>query len=453
MNITRDTLVTLLRNMGGRKEVEQYLRHYSSVDSQKFAVIKVGGGILDEQLDTVAAALTYLQQVGLSPMVVHGAGPQLNRALEHAGITTPKINGLRVTPPDALDVVRRVCQQQNLELVAALERHGCGARPIATGVFEAEALDLATLGLVGRVTCVDDSSVVASIRANRLPILTSLATNSHGQLLNVNADEAARALARAFEPHKIIFLTPTGGLLDEHGHILSAINLAEDYSRLMQQSWLTGGMRLKLQQIRDLLYELPETSSVSITSPGQLARELFTHHGAGTLVRRGERVLRHDSFADVDRERLRSLLESCFGRELSASYFDDKNCHRVYVSEEYRATAVVVHEQGLPYLDKFAVTQKAQGEGLGGSLWTRMRQDNPKLFWRSRRTNGVNGWYFQQADGSYQSSEWTVFWCGMDSFAEIERCVQAALELPATLRAHGLSDDNGASKRRHAGQA
>ena len=441
MTISRDTLVTLLRNMGGRKEVGDYLRHYSSVDLQKFAVIKIGGGILDDQLDGVAASLSYLHQVGLSPMVVHGAGPQLDRALSEAGVETPRVDGLRVTPPEALDVVRRVCQEQNLELVAALEARGCGARPIATGVFEASPLDHARCGLVGTVTGVDVKPVVASIAAGRLPIMTSLATSSTGQLLNVNADEAARALARTFEPHKIIFLTPTGGLLDHDGQIISAVNLAEDYEPLMANSWVNGGMRLKLQQIRDLLLELPISSSVSITSPSHLARELFTHRGAGTLVRRGETVSCHESFDSIDLQLLRELLESCFGRTLAPSYFEDKKCYRTYVSEGYRATAVLIEEAGLPYLDKFAVTRKAQGEGLGGSLWARMRRDTPKLFWRSRRTNDVNGWYFEQADGSYRSDQWTVFWYGMSDFGEIERCVAAALELPATLRDHGMDHE------------
>jgi acetylglutamate kinase len=436
----RDIIVRLLRNLGGRKEVEQYLKQYSSVESQQFAVIKLGGGVLEDQIDTVATSLSFLEQVGLYPIVVHGAGPQLDRALAEAGIETRRVDGLRHTPAEALDLLRRVFQQQNLELVEALEATGCRARPIATGVFQATPLDLDRYGYVGEIVEVDDTAVAASIRAGQMPILTSLATSPSGQLLNVNADAAARALALKFQPFKIIMLTPSGGLRDGHKQIISAVNLSEDYEPLMAEPWVSGGMRLKLQQIAALLAELPDTCSVSITSPDQLARELFTHGGAGTLVRRGERVLCHQSFAQVDRDRLRALLETCFGRQLAAGYFENKSCHRVYLSEGYRATAILTLEQGLVYLDKFAVTRKAQGEGLGGSVWARMRRENPALFWRAQSSNEINPWYFQQSDGSYRTDKWTVFWYGLRDFGDIKRCVDIALGLPPTLRAHGTEE-------------
>src|SRR5690606_19339928 len=105
----------------------------------------------------------------------------------------------------------------------------------------------------------------------------------------------------AVEPYKIIFLTPTGGMLDEQGRIISAINLVEDYDDLMKQPWVHSGMRLKLQEIRRLLDELPLTSSVSITSPGHLAKELFTYQGSGTLIRKGEAVHCARSFDELDR--------------------------------------------------------------------------------------------------------------------------------------------------------
>ena len=440
MNETRDVIVELLRNIGGRKEVEQYLKHYCSVDSRKFAVIKIGGGILQDQLDTVAASLSFLHNVGLYPIVVHGAGPQLDAALQKAGIASPRVDGLRHTSGEALEVVRRVLQQENLRLVAALEAVGCGARPVTGGVFDGELRDSERYGMVGAVRGVDTTAVVAAIHSGQLPILTSLATSREGQLLNVNADEAARALALHFEPHKIIFLTSTGGLLNQTGKLISAVNLSEDYEPLMAKPWVSDGMRVKLEQINSLLAKLPTSSSVSITSPDHMARELFTHRGAGTLVRRGERVLCHDSFDGVDRERVRALLESCFGRRLDAGYFEQRDCFQLYVSEAYRATAVLTREQELPYMDKFAVTQKAQGEGLGGSVWARVRRDNPKLFWRARSGNEVNPWYFQQAEGTYRSDVWTVFWYGMRDFAEAERCVNVALSMPASLRDHGTAD-------------
>jgi bifunctional N-acetylglutamate synthase/kinase len=442
MGTTQDVIVRLLRNLGSRKEVEQYLKQYSAVDQQKFAVIKVGGAILDEDLEALATSLVFLNQVGLYPIVIHGAGPQLDRALAEAGITTERVDGLRVTTPRVLEIARRVFLRENLRLVEALEEMGTRARPVTAGVFEASLLDEPRLGLVGAVAHVHLDAVMSSIRAGHLPILACLGETPGGQIVNINADVAARELALATQPFKMIFLTSTGGLLDENGRMISAINLEEDYEGLMAQPWLNGGMRLKLQEIKLLLERLPATSSVSITSPDHLAKELFTHTGSGTLVRRGERILRHDTLDNIDRERLRGLLEICFQRKLDERYFDKKSFYRVYLSDSYRATAILTLDTAskapkIPYLDKFAVTTQAQGAGIGGSLWTRMKHENPSLFWRARNGNEVNPWYFQQAQGSYRDEKWTVFWFGLDNFDDIKACIDHALQLPATLRDQG----------------
>src|SRR5262249_43161001 len=180
-------------------------------------------------------SLTFLSQVGLYPILVHGAGPQLDQALTAAGIATtrpPEHGGLRATPPEALEVVRRVFQRENLRLCEALEELGTRARPIPSGVFEAAPIDMAGLGLVRRVTRGHGAAIAAALRAGHLPILASLGETPSGQILNINADVAARALALQLQPHKIIFLTETGGLLDENGRIISALNLIEDYDPL-----------------------------------------------------------------------------------------------------------------------------------------------------------------------------------------------------------------------------
>lgn len=432
MNETRDVIVKLLRNLGSRNEVEQYLKEFSSVDSRKFAVVKVGGGILRDDLEALAGSLSFLHQVGLYPIVVHGAGPQLNAALAEREIQTQRVDGMRVTDAETLDVARRVFMEQNLKLVEALEALGTRARPITSGVFEATLLDEETYGFVGEISNVHLEPIRSCIRAKCLPILACLGETATGQIVNINADVAARELSIAGEPYKVIFLTPTGGILDQDDQIIPSINLAEDFEFLMQQDWVHSGMRLKLQEIKHLLDNLPRASSVSITTPDHLARELFTHRGSGTLVRRGERVECYESFEQVDELRVRELLEKCFGKELAADYFGAKDAYRIYLTESYRAIAILTKEDDIPYLDKFGVTPKAQGEGLGRSIWLRMRQENPVLFWRSRRTNPVNPWYFQQAEGSLSRDPWTVFWYGLDDFMTIRGCVEHALDMDAT---------------------
>src|SRR4051812_49998157 len=130
MSQTKDVIVRLLRNLGSRKEVEQYLKQYSSVDSQKFAIIKAGGTILKKDLDALASSLTFLQRVGLQPIVLHGAGPQLDDALADAGVPHKREGGQLVSTPRVLEIARKVFMKENLRLVEALEELGTRARPV-----------------------------------------------------------------------------------------------------------------------------------------------------------------------------------------------------------------------------------------------------------------------------------------------------------------------------------
>ncbi|MBS0557302.1 MAG: acetylglutamate kinase [Proteobacteria bacterium] len=431
---TRQTIVRLLSAMGSAKEIQQYLKRFSQLDARRFAVVKVGGAVLRDELPELASSLTFLQQVGLTPIVLHGAGPQLDEELAAAGIKKRTVNGLRVTSPQAMGIVRRVFQQQNLRLVEALQAMDTRATSITTGVFASRLLDRDALGLVGSVERVDLAPVDAALRAQSIPVIASIGETAEGQLLNINADIAANELVRVLQPYKIVFLTGTGGLLDGEGRVIDSINLSSELDYLRTQPWLNGGMRLKLDQIADLLEGLPPTSSVSITRPSELAKELFTHKGSGTLVRRGEKVLRFASWEGVDRARLRELIESSFGRKLVVDYFERTRPHCVYVSENYRAAMILTLEDGLPYLDKFAVLDDAQGEGLGRAVWQVMRAENPRLFWRSRHGNGVNAFYHEQADGCIRQERWRAFWYGLGAdFAAIERCAAHCARREPTL--------------------
>jgi acetylglutamate kinase len=125
---------------------------------------------------------------------------------------------------------------------------------------------------------------------------------------------------------------------------------------------------------------------VSITRPDELAKELFTHRGSGTLVRRGEQCCAWRA-GDRSTSRAAALVESGFGRKLAPDYFENVQPWRVFVSEHYRAALILTEENGIPHLDKFAVSEDAQGEGLGRAAWQVMRDATPRLFWRSRSDN------------------------------------------------------------------
>jgi acetylglutamate kinase len=420
---TRQTIVRLLSSMASAKEISQYLKRFSQLDAKRFAVVKVGGAVLRDDLDALTSSLAFLQDVGLTPIVIHGAGPQLDEELSAAGIAKQTVNGLRVTSPEALAIVRRVFHSQNLKLVEALQAFDARATSIVSGVFEADYLDRDTYGLVGEVKRVYQAPIEAALKAGSIPVIASLGETAGGQILNINADFAANELVQVLQPYKIVFLTGTGGLLDDNGRVIDSINLSTEYEHLITQPWINGGMRVKIEQIKDLLDRLPLTSSVSITKPSELAKELFTHKGSGTLVRRGERVLQVSEWRELDLERLRGLIESAFGRRLVPDYFERTRLHRVYVSENYRAAVILTSEADGTYLDKFAVLDEAQGEGLGRAVWQVMREQNPRLFWRSRHGNPVNPFYYSESDGCFKQEKWKVFWYGLGGFDEIERCV------------------------------
>jgi len=430
---TRQTIVRLLSSMGGAKEISQYLKRFSQLDAARFAVVKVGGAVLRDDLDSLTSSLAFLQDVGLTPIVIHGAGPQLDAELAAAGIEKKTIDGLRVTSPEALAIVRRVFHAQNLKLVEALQAGDARATSIVSGVFEADYLDRERFGLVGEVKRVDLAPIQASLQAGSIPVIASLGETVGGQILNVNADFAANELVQVLQPYKIVFLTGTGGLLDAGGKVIDSINLSTEYEHLMQQPWIDGGMRVKIEQIKDLLDGLPLASSVSITKPAELAKELFTHKGSGTLVRRGERVLEASEWSAFDLPRLRQLIESAFGRKLLPDYFDITRLHRAYVSENYRAAVILTSEEAGIYLDKFAVLDEAQGEGLGRAVWQVMREQNPTLYWRSRHGNPVNPFYYAESDGCIKQDKWKVYWYGPAGFDLVERYVRTCEARPVTL--------------------
>lgn len=419
----RNVVNQVLSQLGASREARYYLKQYSQDAELQFAVIKIGGAVLEEQLNELAAALAFLRNLGLMPIILHGAGPQLDVALREASIETVKKRGLRVTTPEVMEVARPVIYRANRQLVSALDAQGIRAQGIQHGVFVCDYLDRDEFGLVGEIQRVDLEAIRDAVQRGVLPVVACLGESATGQVMNINADIAARELIWEVKPHKIIFLTGTGGLLDESGRIISAISLRTDYQYLVEQDWVHSGMQLKLEQISQLLSGLPETASVSITSVGNLARELFTHRGAGTLIRVGEEIVERNSFSPEFRVKAAALLEQGFNRKLKSDYFDDLPLECILSSESTGAMAIVLKGvDGVPYLDKFAVTPEAQGAGLGAAVWQALMQRCPQLYWRARADNPITPWYFDQADASFTREKWVAFSVGIDDFDQLQRC-------------------------------
>jgi acetylglutamate kinase len=430
----RQTIVHLLSNMSDSKEIRTYLRRFSELDRSRFAVIKVGGAILRDRLEETAAALAFLHTVGLTPIVLHGGGPQLEDALHKRGIESETLDGLRVTDEAVLDAARKTFTEQNIRLVEAVRGQGVSAHGLVTGAFDARFVDREKYGFVGEPTDVHLDLLRSIVGSGAIPILTCLGVAPGGQLVNMNADSATRLLVHAVQPMKIIFLAAVGGLLDADDRVIESINLASDYDELIAQSWVHSGMRLKLAEIKRLLDDSPPSSSVSITTPSGLARELFTHGGSGTLVRKGELIIKATDKSELDRHRIERLVSQAFGRELEPSWWDKLDLTTAYVAESYRAGALMARVDDFTYLDKFAIHESARGEGLARTVWSHMIRDHKTLFWRSRTDNNFNSFYVEQADGSVKRDHWTVFWRGEHDFARISTAVDRVMAIPPAFK-------------------
>ena len=404
-----DAVSLLMGKLDGGKDVRTYLKQFSSRQNGCFAIVKIGGALVESQRDKIAKYLALIQSLDLSPIVVFGAGQQIDAKCTAQGIPQEKVDGLRVTSPRVLHNIAEITSDVSMSLVNAIHKFGGKAMSVSPVLVHAQLMDEARYGRVGSVNSVNKDQILNTMRLGYIPIFSCLAQDDLGGLLNVNADRIAGALAEALTPQKIIFLTPTGGLLGEDGALISAINLKSDYQHLINSDWLHSGMLVKIKEIKTLLDGLPAQCSISITSPDGLIRELFTHGGDGTLIRKGEAIVHS---ADFDQARMTRLLESAFAKTLNTDFWPAMVGTEAIYTENYRAAALMSSVESFTVLDKFVVHPDARGEGLAKAVWSKLEARYPKFLWRSRTHNPINDFYKANSDGFVKINDWLVYWRG-----------------------------------------
>ena len=323
MQAKQNLIKQVLLQLGHSTEAQYYLDQYKDDKQVKFAVVKVGGNVIATQLEELAQSLSLITHLGLIPIVLHGAGTQIDAQTSKQNVPVQKLDGLRITDDKTIELIQPVIKDVHQQLLDALAQHDIKTKSIFNKVFSCDYLDKAKYGHVGKIKQVKLDEINQAIKDKQVPVLSCLGTDDKGNVLNINADIAIRKLVWESKPAKVIFVTPTGGMLDENDQLISAIQLHNQYDNLMQQPWLHSGMKLKIQQIYQLLKPMPRKLSVSITAASELGKELFTHKGKGTFICMGENINHHQLIGSAVKLKLISLLENTFGKKLKQDFFDE----------------------------------------------------------------------------------------------------------------------------------
>jgi acetylglutamate kinase len=262
-------------------------------------VVKLGGhAMADETLrETFAADVVFLRYVGISVVIVHGGGPQIDAHLGRLGIESEFNSGLRVTTPETMQVVRMVLAGQvQRDIVGLINRHG----PFAVGLTGEDGWlftatrraavvdgDTVDLGLVGDVVDVDPGVVRGLLADGRIPVVSSVSRSADGVVYNVNADTAAAALAVALEAEKFVLLTDVEGLYptwpsEDGADVISRLTAAELEGLL---PGLSAGMVPKMEAcLRAVRGGVPSAHVLDGRVAHALLLELCTDQGVGTMV-------------------------------------------------------------------------------------------------------------------------------------------------------------------------
>jgi len=272
-------------------EALPYIRQFAG----KSVVVKLGGAAIDKQSDlALAQDVLLLRSVGVRCVLVHGGGPQVDTMLRRVGKEPEFKDGLRVTDGETLEIVRMVLVGKiNRDLVATINSQA-GDDPVAVGVSGEDAGLLTVtpadpaLGFVGNVTAVRAELIHRLLDDGLTPVISTVGANAGGQPYNVNADEAARAIAVAMKAEKIVYLTAVPGLLgdpNDETTLVPRLTAVELRDRIAHES-VGAGMIPKLKACADAVEQgVGFAHIIDGRVHHSLLIELLTDHGVGTMVK------------------------------------------------------------------------------------------------------------------------------------------------------------------------
>ena len=262
-------------------------------------VVKYGGSTMEVQAnrDSILTDLTFMSCVGMRPVIVHGGGKAISRRMQEAGLQARFVKGLRVTDAATITLVHEVIQTViNPGIVEELRRLGARARGVPgetlfrvvkrteTDPQTGETLDW---GFVGDIQAVETAPLAACFEAGDIPVITPLGRDAAGQLYNLNADDAAAAVAGALKARKLAFLSDVPGLLrdpkDERS-VISTLRI-KDVEALVREGVIDGGMRPKIRSAMQALEAgVRKVHLIDGRLPHSLLLEIYTDAGVGTEI-------------------------------------------------------------------------------------------------------------------------------------------------------------------------
>jgi len=262
-------------------------------------VVKLGGSIMESEdgYSRIMQDIAFMECVGLRPVVVHGGGKAISRSMKKAGIAPNFVHGLRVTDDATTRVVEQVLNHEvNPRLVEIIQQFHGKARGIhgedIIRVDKMQGTDPATnepldWGFVGKVTQVDIEPIMAYLRSDIVPVITPLGRGADGHLYNINADDAATAIACALNARKLVFLTDVPGLLrdvEDKSSLISSLHLKE-VDELIECGVISGGMLPKIRgMIGAVQSGIKKVHIIDASMAHSLLLELFTSEGVGTEI-------------------------------------------------------------------------------------------------------------------------------------------------------------------------
>jgi len=284
-------------------EALPYMQRYD----RKTVVVKYGGHAMGDPALAAdfARDIVLLKQAGVNPIVVHGGGPQIGSLLDRLNIRSEFKGGLRVTDRETVEVVEMVLAGSvNKEIVTAINTQGGKAVGISgkdANLMRAKRLErrwrdptsnieqIVDLGFVGDPVHVDPHIIDVIINSDLIPVIAPIGVGPDGETLNINADTFAAALASALKAKRLLLLTDVEGVLDKEGQLIKSLTTAEAQA-LIDDGTISGGMIPKIESCIDVIAEGVEgVVIINGKVPHAVLLELFTEHGAGTLIERRSR--------------------------------------------------------------------------------------------------------------------------------------------------------------------